>query len=119
MIGIVKKNKLVISEKVKKTVKVTYTCGQKLKILDIPATVTYMSATSYTKDWSSHFMCAVQKVYFRGKTPPHTGSKKVGIESSSKVYVPKGSLKRYKNWYKRHKSADIGARLSKNSWYTF
>lgn len=119
LIGIVKDNKLVISEKVKKTVKVTYTCGQKLKILDIPASVTYMSAESYTNDWSSHFMYAVRKVYFRGKTPPHTGSEKVGIGASSKVYVPKGSLKRYKNWYKRHKSADTGNRLLKSHWYTF
>jgi hypothetical protein len=112
MIGIVKDNKLVISKKVQKTVKTTYTCGQKLKTLDIPASVTYMDA-------KSDFMYYVQKIYFRGKTPPHTGSKKVGIAAPSKVYVPEGSLKRYKNWYKKHKLALPGNRLTKNNWYTF
>lgn len=121
VVGIAKNAQLVISDKVKKLTGTASLCGslsedRQLYLLDIPASVIWLG-----KNWDEVLpVSGLSKVYFRGATPPQV-EKKGGYYAASlpvfcDIYVPKGSLSVYKNWYKK---LDLYEDTEKEEWHTF
>lgn len=120
VIGIAKKRKFVISNKVKRIIRDTSICGdlkrlQELKVLDIPSSVNWLG-----KDWL-RFMGfgTLHKTYFRRKTPPKlqkSTSYYANLPVFGKIYVPEQSLKAYKQWYKKAGEFDC---VEEDNWRTF
>ena len=123
-VGIAKNKKLVISSKITKITEDYSICGVRLskaqggagllKRLDIPASVTQLGA-----NWIRPF--DADKVYFHNPTPPQLSKKgkdrwQAQLPVYCKIYVPKGSLRAYKAWYKEKKLAYA---IDEEYWHTF
>ena len=120
-VAIAKSAELVVSNKVKKITADATLCGsltegRGVKLLDIPASVTWLGV-----EWVfAIHMGASAKVYFRGTKPPQL--EEGGEEFNAKlpifceVYVPKGSLKAYQDWYKTVGEFSF---IEKKDWHTF
>lgn len=118
-VGIARKKKLVISDRIIRLPENASLCGELLEdsscglnVLDISASVKEMHAFCPAVSVSS-------RVYYRGKEPP----KVIGIISSHapipifcEVYVPKDVLEIYKKWYE---SFDVLDCIGKGDWHTF
>lgn len=115
VIGIAKKRKLVISNKVKRITNEASVCGglkqsQSLKVLDIPASVNWLG-----EDWLDCFgFGSPDKTYFRRTNPPKRGSAQLPV--FGKIYVPKKSLKAYQEWYMAAGKYDF---IEEDDWKTF
>lgn len=122
-VAIAKSAELVVSNKVKKMTADATLCGtltedRGVRLLDIPASVTWLGA-----EWN--FAIPVgggeSKVYFRGTTPPQLekggGEFNAKLPIFCKVYVPKASLKAYQDWYKA--TGDFEFILDEKDWCTF
>ena len=119
-IGIVKKKKLIISNKVKRLTKDTSLCGdlgrfETLKVLDIPSSVKLLG-----KDWFRYMgFGSPEKTYFRGKRPPKlqlSHNHYSDLPTFGEVYVPEKSLKAYQSWYKKAGELEY---VEEDSWNTF
>ena len=122
VVAIAKSAELVISNKVKKitadaTLCGTLTEGRDVRLLDIPASVTWLGV-----EWNFAISVGTgdSKVYFRGATPPQLeeggGEFNAKLPIFCQIYVPKASLKAYQDWYK---SVGEFMYVDEKNWHTF
>lgn len=118
-IGIARKKKLVISNRVKILPEKASLCGElledsdrKLEVLDISASVKEMHAFCPA-------LSVFSRVYYRGTKPPKVTGGADGwspLPIFCEVYVPKSALATYKKWYKSLGELDA---IEKKDWHTF
>lgn len=118
-IGIARKRKLVISNRVKILPEKASLCGElledsdsKLEVLDISASVKEMHAFCPA-------LSVFSRVYYRGTKPPKVTGGADGwspLPIFCEVYVPKSALATYKKWYKSLGELDA---IEKKDWHTF